>query len=103
VQSPSDHPPDRQLTAEELVIAGALSPDMVRRIDAVLLAQARVDARKVAMLVGIAMDDPAIHVDGLPDVYFAGRVKAMVEKGLLIASGNLASMRYSEVRLPQSP
>jgi len=37
---------------------------------------------------------------GLPDLYYAQRVKSLVSRGLLIAEGNLDYMRYSEVRLP---
>lgn len=52
------------------------------------------------MLVGMAMGNESVRVPGLPDLFYAQRVRALVEKGLLVAEGNLAFMRYSEVRLP---
>ncbi len=36
---------------------------------------------------------------GVPDVYFALRVRNLVDKGLVESTGNLDYMRYSEVRL----
>ena len=73
---------------------------MVQRIDAALLSHARSRERKVAMLVGLTMSNPDVCVPGLPDLYYAQRVKVLVERGLLVAEGNLDYMRYSEVRLP---
>jgi hypothetical protein len=35
----------------------------------------------------------------LPDVYLSQRVRELVESGLLENQGNLARMRFSEVRL----
>ena len=46
------------------------------------------------------MDDPAMRVPGLPDLYYAQRVRALVERGMLIGEGSLDYTRYSEVRLP---
>ena len=40
------------------------------------------------------------RVIGIPDVFYAQRVRKLVEDGHLEAQGNLAYMRYSEVRLP---
>jgi hypothetical protein len=93
-------PPDGPLTPEQQAVADSLSADFVAKIDAALLAHARKTRRKVAMLVGGTMMDPALRVRGLPDVFYAHRVKALVQRGLLVAEGNLDHMRYSEVRLP---
>lgn len=51
------------------------------------------------MIVGLTMMDPAVRVPGLPDLFYAERVKALVAKGALVAEGNLDYMCYSEVRL----
>jgi Protein of unknown function len=93
-------PPDGPLTPEEQVLADSLSADVIARIDAALLSHARKSQRKVAMLVGLTMMDPTLRVPGLRDVFYAQRVKALVQRGLLIAEGNLDYMGYSEVRLP---
>ena len=92
--------PDPPLSTEQSRIASSLSPEFVARIDAELLSHARPRSRKVAMLVGLAIGNEAVRVPGLPDLYYSQRVRALVEKGALIAEGNLDFMRYSEVRLP---
>ena len=81
-------------------MADSLSSELVTKIDAALLSHAKKTLRKVAMLVGLTMMDTALRVPGLPDVFYAQRVKALVHRGLLVAVGNLDYMRYSEVRLP---
>jgi hypothetical protein len=96
----SFEPPDTSMTAEQEAIAGSLTAEMVARIDGALLSHARVTPRKVAMLVGLAMSDPQVRVPGLPDAYYAIRVKALVARGALLSFGNLDYMRYSEVRVP---
>ena len=78
----------------------SLSPEFVANIDAALLSHAGKKNRKVAMLVALTMMNDALAVDGLPDLYYAQRVKELVRRGLLVAEGNLDYMRYSEVRLP---
>ena len=92
--------PDQPLNAEQARVAASLSADFIARIDAELLSHARRSSRKVAMLVMLAMGNEDLRVPGLPDLYYGQRVRALVEKGALIAEGNLDFMRYSEVRLP---
>ena len=99
--APTDiEPPDPALTAQQQAMADALSADVVAKIDAVLMFHARTTHRKVAMLVGLAMGDSSLRVHGLPDVFYAQRVRALVSRGLLLAEGDLSRMRYCEVRLP---
>ncbi len=92
--------PDGPMSSEQRAVADSLSAEMVAMIDAALLSHAKATERKVAMVVGMTMGDPAVRVPGLPDLFYAERVKALVAKGLLVAEGNLDYMRYSEVRLP---
>jgi hypothetical protein len=37
---------------------------------------------------------------GIPDVFYAQRIRELVRTGRLEADGNLAYMNFSEVRLP---
>jgi hypothetical protein len=92
--------PDPPLSEEQARVAASLSAELIARIDAELMSHARVNTRKVAMLVGSAMMNPDICVPGLPDLYYAQRVRALVAAGQLVAEGNLAFMCFSEVRLP---
>lgn len=96
-----DFEPIGPMSPEQAAVAASLSPEMVAKIDAMLLSHARTRERKVAMLVGLTMFDPSTRVPGLPDIFYAQRVRALVERGLLIAEGNLDYMQYSEVRLPE--
>jgi len=91
---------DPPLTPEQALVAASLSPDFVDKIDAELLSHARSRSRKVAMLVGLAMSNPHLRIPGLPDLFYAERVRALVAKGMLLSEGNLNCMGYSEVRLP---
>lgn len=88
------------MSAEEEAIAALLSQQMVEKIDKALLSRSKLRGRNVAVLVGLVMMDPEVRVAGLPDLYYANRVRVLVERGLLVAEGNLDYMRYSEVRLP---
>ena len=93
-------PSDPPLSAQQALIAASLSPEMIEKIDVELLSHARSSSRKVAMLVGLATRNRNLRVPGLPDLYYAERVRALVTKGLLVSEGNLRCMAYSEVRLP---
>jgi hypothetical protein len=88
------------LTPQERAVADALSLELLRRIDAALLSHARKTNRKITMLVGLTMMDPSLRVPGLPEVFYAQRIRTLVDRGLLVAEGSLGYMRYSEVRLP---
>ena len=93
-------PPNPPMNPEQQAVADSLTQEFIQRIDNALLSHARPRERKVAMLVSLTMSDPELRVPGLPDLFYAQRVRALVEKGALIAEGNLDFMQYSEVRLP---
>ena len=97
-----DVKPDPPLTAKQLKIVKALSEDQIAKIDNALLANCLERWRKVAAVVGFTMTDEFMAAfERVPDIYFAARVRKLVEKGELEAKGNLHYMRYSEVRLRQ--
>ena len=93
-------PPNPPLSPEQQAIVSSLTDAFVHRIDATLLSHAMSRPRKVAMLVMMTMGDPELSVPGLPDLFYAQRVRELVKKGLLLSEGNLDFMQYSEVRLP---
>lgn len=92
--------PDSPLTTEQRAIVDSLDGKFLEKVDETLLSHAKKSQRKVAMIVGLAMGNSEIRISGLPDVFYAQRVKKLVEDGKLVAEGNLDYMRYSEVRLP---
>ena len=92
---PRNDPP---LSAEQQAQANTLSDAELIEIDEAILGNTDINWRKVARVVGSAMKSLEGKHKGLPDVFFAQRVKSLVEGGLLESQGNLNRMRYSEVK-----
>ena len=92
--------PDPALSAQEAALVAKLSEAQIASIDAALMSHAKPQFRKVAMVVGLAMGKQPDRVLGVPDLFYAERVRKLVADGRLVAEGNLAFMRFSEVRLP---
>jgi hypothetical protein len=76
-----------QLTAEE-----------IHAIDEALLANCSHQFRKIARVVGTAMDAPH-HKKGIPDLFYALRIQHLVASGHLESQGDTNAMRFSEIRL----
>lgn len=92
-------PDEGQLDAAQAAAIEALDEKDHAAIDSTLLARCDSRWRKVSFVVGAAMSDLDGEYDRVPDVYFASRVRRLVEAGRLVAVGNLDHMRFSEVRL----
>jgi hypothetical protein len=86
--------------AQEAAVA-RLSPAKIAALDAALLYNTSGRWRKLAMVIA-KMWDHAEHVEGIPDSFYAIRVRSLVERGLLESQGNLDYMRFSEVRRPST-
>ena len=86
------------LTAEERAFVSRLTPQQLQAMDEALLSEVTERWRKVAMVVARAMDRPS-HVQGVPDTFYGLRMCALVDGGRVEAQGNVAYMRFSEVRL----
>jgi hypothetical protein len=98
-----EHPtPDPPLSAEEAALVSQLTDTQVAAIDSALMSHATSQGRKVAMIVGLAMSSLPNRVRGIPDLFYAQQVRKLVADGQLVSEGNLAFMRFSEVRLPSS-
>jgi hypothetical protein len=71
-----------------------------QHVEILILSFARVQWRKVAMIIGQVLD--ALAQDGreASDHDIADRILSLVESGKLEAQGNLSMWRYSEVKLP---
>ncbi len=89
---------DAYLTNEQRHRIAALTDEDVARIDQQLLSLCGGEFRKVAYIVGMAMSLDPERPSGIPDVFYAGRVRRLVERGALQAAGDLSRMRHSEVR-----
>jgi len=98
---PKDYIPDPEMTEEQRDFTSLLSLKKLEAIDAYILKCAKERYLKVAMLVANVLMNKDIHVEGTPDIFYAKRVRLLVENGLLESQGNLQYMRFSEVRLVQ--
>jgi hypothetical protein len=92
--------PDPPLTPEQHAKVALLTEAEIRPIDEALLSNACHRWRKVARVVGTTMSELTNRVEGIPDLFYSQRVRKLVEDGRLESQGNLAYMRFSEVRLP---
>jgi hypothetical protein len=90
--------PTPQLTPTQQALVATLTPEYVSRADQALLAQASAQWRTVARVVGAAMDGLEDRKVGVPDIWYAGRVAALVTEGKLEARGEPSQIRVYEVR-----
>jgi len=95
----TDDPP---LSTEQQVKVKALSTADLIAIDEALFDNTAIVWRKVARIVMSTMQGPDENIKGLPDIFYAQRIKALVENGKLESQGNLNRMRYSEVKRPDT-
>jgi hypothetical protein len=73
-----------------------VTADDVQRIDECELSNVTHSSRKVANVIARTMGDIGDEF-GLPDVFYASRVKHLAVQGLFEAPGNLNRMWFSEV------
>jgi hypothetical protein len=85
------------LTAEDEANITTLRAEDIEAIDQSLFSNVSMGWHKVAMVVGMAMAEQ--HRPGIPDEFYAQRVRRLAELGRIESQGNLTYMRFSEVRL----
>jgi len=90
---------DPPLSPEQSARVAELGDQELRNIDEALLAEVSAQWRKVARVVGGAMSHQSTRIPGIPDLFYAQRVRHLVDSGLLESSGDLGYMGRSEVRL----
>lgn len=91
---------DAKLNEKQKELVSQLSSEDIKTIDDALLLNSSTYWRKVSRVVGSTMTNMPNVIAGIPDVYYAQRVKHLVAEGKLNSQGSLDSMRYSEIRLP---
>ena len=94
--------PDPQLTPEQQALVTELSEDEIKEIDAQLLALVSNQWRKIAAVVGFTMRNFEPRVFGIPDIFYAQRVRKLVEDSQIESQGNTEYIGYSEVRLQKN-
>lgn len=90
------------LTREQQEVVNRLTAADLETIDAAILANVVDNWRKVARIVGTTMNsfaDQGLY-PGLVDLFYAQRIRLMVNSGQVLSTGDLTRMGYCEVRLP---
>jgi hypothetical protein len=95
-----DAKPDPPLDVEQSMRVSKLTQEDLWDIDREILTQSARSWRKVARVVGQAIEKLSSRIQDVPDIYYALRVRHLVEIGKLESQGDVRYMRYSEVRLP---
>jgi len=95
-----DSAADVPLSPEQRLRLQQLSASDLSLIDAVVLQSAAPSWRNVARVIAIAMHRLPRPVAALPESFYAHRIRELVAQGRLESLGDLARLRYSEVRLP---
>ncbi|MBL8264719.1 DUF3658 domain-containing protein [Steroidobacter sp.] len=93
--------PNPPLSADEAALVAKLSAKELDRIDATVLECTYEQFRKVAMVVSLCIEKLGTSYPNFSDVFYAERVRALVEAGKLESQGNVSYMRFSEVRRSQ--
>lgn len=93
---------DPPLTNEQQAKVNALSEAQIKAIDEAIWAAVVPEWRKMARIVGTAMTNLNDRVAGIPDIYYADRIRKLISSDRLEAQGDPSRMRYCEVRLPRA-
>ena len=92
--------PDPELTEKQAGLVKLLSEKEIQEIDDFILSVVTSNFQKVAKIVGLTMIKSPFRIVGIPDIFYAQRVRKLVNDERLVSVGNLEYMRYSEVKLP---
>ena len=98
-QPPIDYVPDRKMNKEEIDFTSKLSIQKLNYIDELLLEVSTNQYKKVSIIIAYILNNPNIHIKGIPDIFYIQRIKLLVNNGLLQSQGNLDSIRFSEIKL----
>lgn len=100
--SNKDPVPDPDLTPAQRALISRLTAEQLTEIDLTLLANSCEHFRKTARVVATTMGQLTDRIKGIPDIFYARRIKRLVNEGKLEAQGDLRCMHFSEIRIPAS-
>jgi hypothetical protein len=95
-EEPLSDPP---LTPEQEVRVSELNKADMNEIDQALISNTVVNWKKMSRVVSRAMDNVSTELQDIPDIFFAQRLRYFAIKGNIEYRGNLAHMRYCEVKI----
>lgn len=91
---------DGPLTDEQQDRVALLTTDEIAAIDAAILRNCSGQFRKIAMVVGSSLLELNEAIPNVPDLFYAVRIRQLIEDGQLESQGDVAAMRFGEVKLP---
>ena len=94
--------PDTTIDEEDVGVISKLTSVDIAAIDKAILAECAPSWRKVARVVGYALKALQPTLEEVPYGYYAQRVIALENAGLVESQGDLHYIRSSEIRLPQT-
>ena len=89
---------DSPLTPEQRILVDNLSESDLKVIDEAILENINSRWKKVALVIGTTMTNLENRISGIPDVFYAQRIRYLKSKNLFESQGNLKKMQYSEIR-----
>lgn len=92
--------PDPTLTPLQKARVAQLTDAEVREIDRTIETVVSDEWKKIAYVVGMAMMSISSRIEGVPDLYYAARLRVMIDAKRLIARGDPTYMHNCEVRSP---
>ena len=90
---------DSEPSAEEIELMRSATSVQAEAVDTLLLASCSPRWQKVAMVIGVSLDEYDAKFPDLPYVFMQIRLLELVDRGVLDARGDVMAMRHSEVRL----
>ena len=94
-------PPDPELNEEQRSLVEKLTESQLAEIDRALLQNVSSRWQKLAKIVGVTMSALENRVPGIPDIFYAERLREFIRSGEIEAEGHIQSMRYCELRTRQ--
>ena len=91
-------PPDPKLNEEQRSLVEKLTESQLAEIDRALLQNVSGRWQKMAKIVGVTMSRLEDRVPGIPDIFYAERLREFIRSGEIEAEGYIQSMRYCELR-----
>ena len=88
------------MTPEQQLVVEKLGEREIEEIDRALMTNIIPRWRKLAMVIGVTMSKMPHRMVGVPDIFYAERMRKLVEAGHVESQGDLSRMRFCEVRLP---
>lgn len=98
MENEGDHDGDEP-TAEELEQMRRATPVEAATVDALILGKCSSRWSKVAMIVGLLLNEFDEKFPHLPYIYMPIRMLDLEERGLIEIQGNVLAMGFSEIRI----